>query len=57
MFISIATAIVMFIFVSLNKNISVATSSKEFLNKETMIINEISDSFVSENTKRKKRSK
>lgn len=53
----IATAIVMCIFVSLNKNISVATSSKEFLNKETMVINEISDSFVSENTKRKKRSK
>lgn len=53
----IATTIVMFIFISLNKNISVATNSKEFLNKETMVINEISDSFVSENTKRKKRSK
>ncbi len=53
----IATAIIMFIFVSLNKNVSIASSSKEFLNKETMIINEISDNFVSENTKRKKRSK
>lgn len=53
----IVTAIIMLIFVSLNKNVSVATSSKEFLNKETMIINEISDSLVSENTKRKKRSK
>ena len=42
----IGTGIIIFIMISMNKMVNVATSSKEFLNKETMKIDDISETFL-----------
>ncbi len=52
----IGTVIVMIIFVSMNKNVRVATSSREFLVKETMVIKDLGDIHIDTSTsKREKR--
>ena len=43
---SIIGGIIIFIMISMNKMVNVATSSKEFLNKETMKIDDISETFL-----------
>lgn len=51
----IGTVIVMLILVSMNKMVKPATSSRDFLNRETMIINGLSDKFIGTNTTKRKK--
>lgn len=53
----IGTVIGMIVLVSMNKMVKPATSSREFLVKESMVINDISDVFISSNTTRRRRNK
>lgn len=53
----IGTVIIMIVFVSMNKMVKPANSSREFLIKETMVINDISDTFISSSTTKRRRNK
>lgn len=53
----IGTAIGMIILVSMNKMVKPAISSREFLNKESVVINDISDNLVDSKTVKRRKNK
>lgn len=53
----IGTVIGMIILVSMNKMVWPATSSREFLNKDSVVINEISDKHISSRTTKRRKNK
>lgn len=52
----IGTGIIIFIMISMNKMVNVATSSREFLNKETMKIENVSETFLGSHVSKTPRS-